>query len=124
MVCGLEAPRRCGPPAVPTAPRQGSLGALSPRLTLHAHVRDDVTVFGAFGRGVRPPEARAFSSITPRAHRRPFEDVYTGGGPAHAFGLRGAGYPMESEWLTAGVRAVHFVAGAPFNARASVTALL
>lgn len=63
-----------------SAPGQDSLGALSPRLTLHAHVRDDVTVFGAFGRGVRPPEARAFSSFTPE-RTGTSEEVYMGGDP-------------------------------------------
>jgi outer membrane receptor protein involved in Fe transport len=63
-----------------TTSGQDSLGTLSPRLTLDAQVREDLTVFGAVGRGVRPPEARAFSSFTPE-RTGISEDVYTGGGP-------------------------------------------
>lgn len=59
---------------------QDSLGVLSPRVSLDAHLRDDLSFFGAFGRGVRPPEARAFSSFTPE-RTGTSEDVYTGGGP-------------------------------------------
>lgn len=63
-----------------TTSGEGSLGVLSPRLTLDARVRDDLTVFGAVGRGARPPEARAFSSFTPE-RTGTSEDVYTGGAP-------------------------------------------
>jgi outer membrane receptor protein involved in Fe transport len=59
---------------------QDPLGVLSPRLTIVAHVRDDLTVSGAFGRGVRPPEARAFSSFTPE-RTGTSEELYEGGAP-------------------------------------------
>jgi outer membrane receptor protein involved in Fe transport len=59
----------------------GTLAALSPRLALDAPVAESVTLFAAYGRGFRPPEARAFSSFVPRASGIA-DDLYTGGEPA------------------------------------------
>jgi outer membrane receptor protein involved in Fe transport len=59
----------------------GALAALSPRLSLAAPISENVTLFGAYGRGFRPPEARAFSSFVPRASAIA-DDLYTGGEPA------------------------------------------
>jgi outer membrane receptor protein involved in Fe transport len=63
------------------AAASGTLTALSPRLALDAPISESVTLFGAYGRGFRPPEARAFSSFVPRATGIA-EDVYSGGEPA------------------------------------------
>lgn len=57
-----------------------TLGVLSPRLTLDVSPVDSLSLFGAFGRGFRPPEARAFSSFTPE-RTGTAEDVYAGGPP-------------------------------------------
>lgn len=83
----------------------GTLAALSPRLAVDAPVGDRVTLFGAYGRGVRPPEARAFSSYVPRASAIS-EDLYTGGEPAmtrtDSFELGARYEDVESAW-SAGV---------------------
>jgi outer membrane receptor protein involved in Fe transport len=59
----------------------GTLAAISPRLAIDAPVSEHLTWFAAYGRGFRPPEARAFSSFVPRASGIA-DDVYTGGEPA------------------------------------------
>jgi iron complex outermembrane receptor protein len=58
----------------------GTLSALSPRLTVDAALTPAWTLFAAYGRGFRPPEARAFSSFVP-ARTGIAEDLYTGGEP-------------------------------------------
>lgn len=58
----------------------GTLAALSPRLTADAPLSDDLRWFAAYGRGFRPPEARAFSSFAPRASGIS-DDLYSGGQP-------------------------------------------
>jgi outer membrane receptor protein involved in Fe transport len=58
----------------------GTLAALSPRLSVDARLSPWLTLFGAYGRGFRPPEARAFSSFEP-ARTGLADDVYTGGEP-------------------------------------------
>jgi len=67
--------------AADPAESSGTLSALSPRLSLDAAVSDEATLFLAYGRGLRPPEARAFSSFTP-ARTGLSEDLYSGGEPA------------------------------------------
>jgi iron complex outermembrane recepter protein len=59
----------------------GTLSALSPRLAVDAALTPALTLFGAYGRGFRPPEARAFSSFEP-ARTGIADDLYTGGEPA------------------------------------------
>jgi iron complex outermembrane receptor protein len=59
----------------------GSLGSLSPRVSVDAALTEAWTLFGAYGRGLRPPEARAFSSFEP-ARTGLADDLYTGGEPA------------------------------------------
>lgn len=44
-----------------------TLFAISPRTSLRWRAHDQVTLFAAYGRGFRPPEARAFSSYAPEA---------------------------------------------------------
>lgn len=67
--------------AAADADASGTLPALSPRLALDAPISRSVTLFAAYGRGFRPPEARAFSSFVPRASGIA-DDLYTGGEPA------------------------------------------
>ena len=45
--------------------RSGTSQALSPRLTTNYRVTRGLRVFAAYGRGFRPPEARAYSSFRP-----------------------------------------------------------
>ncbi len=59
----------------------GTLAALSPRLSIDARLDPRLVLFGAYGRGFRPPEARAFSSFEP-ARTGLADDLYTGGEPA------------------------------------------
>lgn len=58
----------------------GTRVAFSPRLALDTALTPALTLFGAYGRGVRPPEARAFSSFTPQ-QTGISDDVYGGGEP-------------------------------------------
>jgi outer membrane receptor protein involved in Fe transport len=59
----------------------GALVVVSPRLTSRWTPVDDLRLFAAYGRGFRPPEARAFSSFD--AGRAGIsEEVYQGGEPA------------------------------------------
>jgi len=67
--------------AAAQADASGTLAALSPRLAMDASLSERVILFGAYGRGFRPPEARAFSSFVPRASGIA-DDLYTGGEPA------------------------------------------
>lgn len=55
--------------------------AASPRLTAEWRVQESVRLFAAYGRGFRPPEARAFSSFEPDQTGLS-EDLYRGGKPA------------------------------------------
>lgn len=58
-----------------------TLGAVSPRLSLEARLTDDWRLSLAYGRGFRPPEARAFSSFEPE-QTGISDDLYRGGDPA------------------------------------------
>jgi iron complex outermembrane receptor protein len=49
----------------PAADRRGNLAALSPRVTLRYQPRSTLSLFGAYGSGLRPPEGRAFTSFDP-----------------------------------------------------------
>jgi iron complex outermembrane recepter protein len=60
--------------------RQGTLSSLSPRVSIQAEPWQRQTLFFSYGRGFRPPEARAFSSFEP-ALTGISDDVYTGGAP-------------------------------------------
>jgi outer membrane receptor protein involved in Fe transport len=57
-----------------------TLAALSPRLMLQARVVEGWWAFAAYGRGFRPPEARAFSSFAPE-RTGISEELDTGGQP-------------------------------------------
>lgn len=63
------------------APGSSPLAALSPRVGLHWHPRRELGFFAVYGRGVRPPEARAFTRFVPPQEGL-LEDRYTGGEPA------------------------------------------
>jgi len=81
-------------------PSDGIAGAVSPRLSLQFPLPEDWTLFAAYGRGLRSPEARAVA-----AGRQPSEDVpletYRGGSASVAasdsveVGVRGEPWP----WL-------------------------
>jgi outer membrane receptor protein involved in Fe transport len=58
----------------------GTLAALSPRVTAEWHALSSLRLFAAYGRGFRPPEARAFTSFEPEVTGIA-EDVYDGGDP-------------------------------------------
>jgi outer membrane receptor protein involved in Fe transport len=58
----------------------GRLAALSPRVTAEWQAFSSLRVFAAYGRGFRPPEARAFSSFEPELTGIA-EDVHDGGEP-------------------------------------------
>lgn len=58
-----------------------SLAALSPRATLEWRAGTHLRLFAAYGRGFRPPEARAFSSFEPE-QTGVARDVNAGGDPA------------------------------------------
>ncbi|TPV95956.1 MAG: TonB-dependent receptor [Myxococcales bacterium FL481] len=45
--------------------RAGTLWAVSPRVTAETRGGESLRVFAAYGRGFRPPEARAYSSFSP-----------------------------------------------------------
>jgi outer membrane receptor protein involved in Fe transport len=85
----------------------GTLAAISPRLSLDSRLSPWLTLFGAYGRGFRPPEARAFSSFEP-ARTGLADDVYTGGEPAmtstDSFELGGRYADPARRW-TAGLAA-------------------
>ena len=57
------------------------LAAVSPRLSLRWDASDALGLFAAYGRGFRPPEARAFTSEEV-ADTGVGEELYTGGDPA------------------------------------------
>lgn len=59
----------------------GTLAAVSPRATAEWRVLAPWRLFAAYGRGFRPPEARAFTSFSPEQIGIS-EDVYNGGNPA------------------------------------------
>jgi outer membrane receptor protein involved in Fe transport len=59
----------------------GTLVSASPRLTLEWRAASALRLFGAYGRGYRPPEARAFTSFDP-ARVGISEELYDGGEPA------------------------------------------
>lgn len=59
---------------------QGTSSAVSPRVSFDAEPWPGHAVFLAYGRGFRPPEARAFSSFDP-ALTGLSDDLYTGGDP-------------------------------------------
>lgn len=60
---------------------EGDRVVASPRITVRWRAHDALRFFLAYGRGFRPPEARAFSSFTP-SRAGIGEEVFTGGGPA------------------------------------------
>jgi len=59
----------------------GTLVAVSPRATAEWRVRTGLRLFAAYGRGFRPPEARAFTSFKPGLVGIS-EELYHGGEPA------------------------------------------
>lgn len=59
---------------------QGALFAVSPRLTAQWRASETLALFAAYGRGFRPPEARAFTSFAPE-RAGISEDLYQGGDP-------------------------------------------
>jgi iron complex outermembrane receptor protein len=63
------------------ASQSGVLGVPSPRATLEWQMVPALRLLAAYGRGFRPPEARAFTSYEP-AEVGLGEDVYAGGEPA------------------------------------------
>ena len=58
----------------------GTLAAVSPRATAEWHLATPLRLFAAYGRGFRPPEARAFTPFKPQRTGLS-EDLYTGGDP-------------------------------------------
>jgi iron complex outermembrane recepter protein len=62
------------------ATRNGLLTAVSPRAVVEWDALSSLRVVGAYGRGLRPPEARAFTPYQP-AEVGLSEDVYAGGEP-------------------------------------------
>lgn len=62
------------------AQAQGTLSGVSPRLSIQAEPSPRQSLFFSYGRGFRPPEARAFSSFEP-ALTGIAEELYTGGEP-------------------------------------------
>lgn len=60
--------------------RGGTLAAASPRASLEWRALANTRWFAAYGRGFRPPEARAFTSFTPE-QTGISEDLYRGGDP-------------------------------------------
>jgi len=65
----------------PAASETGLLFAASPRLTADFHVLEPVWLYLAYGRGFRPPEARAFTSYQP-PRTGISEELYDGGEPS------------------------------------------
>lgn len=60
---------------------RGTRLSVSPRFALTLRAHPAVDLFASYGRGFRPPEARAFTRFVP--DRTGFsEDLFTGGGPA------------------------------------------
>jgi outer membrane receptor protein involved in Fe transport len=59
----------------------GTLPAVSPRAVLEWRALEQLRLLAAYGRGFRPPEARAFSGFEP-AELGSSEDVFDGGEPA------------------------------------------
>ncbi len=59
----------------------GASVAVSPRATVQLQVVKSLGIFAAYGRGFRPPEARAYSTFDP-GQAGLSEDVYDGGEPA------------------------------------------
>ena len=59
----------------------GTLATVSPRAVLEWRVLERLRLLAAYGRGFRPPEARAFSNFEP-AELGSSEDVFEGGEPA------------------------------------------
>ncbi len=59
----------------------GTSVAVSPRATVRLQVVKNLGLFAAYGRGFRPPEARAYSAFDP-GQAGLSEDVYDGGEPA------------------------------------------
>lgn len=69
------------------SPQENDLGLLfaaSPRLTVEYRVLSPWQLFFAYGRGFRPPEARAFSSYEP-AQTGISEELYEGGAAKNTF---------------------------------------
>lgn len=64
-----------------SSPQGGTLPALSPRATLEWRVTSSLRLLSAYGRGFRPPEARAFTGFTP-AQLGVTEESFAGGEPA------------------------------------------
>lgn len=62
------------------APRGGTIFTLSPRVTARWDPRPDWQLFLAYGRGFRPPEARAFSTFEP-PRIGIGDEIFTGGEP-------------------------------------------
>lgn len=62
------------------APGEDTILVASPRATARWGPLDALELFAAYGRGFRPPEARAFSSFDP-GRAGIGDDVFTGGGP-------------------------------------------
>ena len=58
----------------------GTLAAISPRATAEWRVAAPLRLFAAYGRGLRPPEARSFTSFEPERVGIS-EDLYDGGEP-------------------------------------------
>jgi outer membrane receptor protein involved in Fe transport len=63
------------------AESSGTLTTLSPRVSVDAALDDQWSAFAAYGRGFRPPEARAFSTYSPEQTGLS-EELYAGGRPA------------------------------------------
>jgi outer membrane receptor protein involved in Fe transport len=59
----------------------GTLAAVSPRAVVEWHALQALRLFAAYGRGLRPPEARAFSQFRPSALGIS-EETFDGGEPA------------------------------------------
>lgn len=67
----------------PAASGAGAMPLVSPRLGAQLRVSDALRLHASYGRGFRPPEARAFSSVTPDVTGIS-EEVYRGGQPSMA----------------------------------------
>ncbi len=63
------------------SPVHKMLAAASPRTTVAWQVFENVEMFGAFGRGTRPPEARAFSGVVEQEQGL-VDERFEGGEPA------------------------------------------
>jgi outer membrane receptor protein involved in Fe transport len=98
------------------APGEGTLHALSPRATAEWKAHEQLRLFGAYGRGFRPPEARAFTSFDP-AQLGHSEELFDGGEPAMT---SADSFEIGSRWQPSSNFAAQLSGFATFIARESI----